>query len=62
MNKKIKHFINLILAAVGMAMGIVVIVLSILNNNISILDCIRLLAIGVFALGLLALNKVSEDQ
>jgi len=62
MNKKIKHIINLIMAAVGMAMGVAATVLTIIDADFSILDLVRLLAIGVFALGLLALNNVSEDS
>lgn len=62
MTKQLKRIINQVLPAVAVGMGIAVIVISILNTEISVNDMVRLLAIGVFALGLLALNNIPEEQ
>jgi len=45
-----KSKINLILAAVAMALGIAVIVIGILDPNFSVGDSVRLLSIAVVAL------------
>jgi len=59
MNKEIKGIIKLILAAIGLAMGVAVIVLSIINKDIKTIDLIRMLGIAAASLGLLALNNLS---
>ncbi len=53
---KTSNVVNLVLKAVGMAMGIAVVVLSILKTAPTETS-ILLLGIGVFALGLAALSK-----
>jgi hypothetical protein len=53
---KTSGIVMLVLKAVGMAMGIVVIVLSALKTA-SVQTNILLLGIGLFALGLSALSK-----
>jgi len=60
MSKEIKGIINLILAAIGLAMGVAVIVLSIINTELNMVDLLRLLGIAVTSLGLLALNNLPK--
>ena len=60
MNKEIKNIINLILAAIGLAMGVSVIVLSIINTEIETVDLFRLLGFAAASLGLLALNTLPK--
>jgi len=62
MNKQVKHTINLVLAAIALAMGVAVIVLSIIDETVSTNDLIKLLGVAVIALGLLALNKEEEKN
>ena len=57
-----KNIINLILAAVGMAMGIAVVVLGIVDPDFGIGDSVTLLGIAVAALGLLALNSIDSKS
>ncbi|MCL2272804.1 MAG: hypothetical protein FWC19_08415 [Treponema sp.] len=56
------NFINLVLAAVGLAMGATVIVLSVINNYVSASDLIKMLGIAVFSLGLFALNTTPKEK
>ena len=60
MNKEVKSIINLILAAIGLAMGVAVIVLSIINTEIETVELLRLLGIAAASLGLLALNTLPK--
>jgi len=60
MNKEVKGIINLILAAIGLAMGVAVIVLSIVNTEINTVELLRLLGIAAVSLGLLALNNLPK--
>ena len=60
MNKEIKGIINLILAVIGLAMGIAVVVISIINSDIETLNLIRMLGIAAVSLGLLALNNLQK--
>ena len=59
--KKIGAIIDLVLKAVGLAMGVAALVMSILGvaetNTLVIL-----LAIGMFCLGLTALDQVDEEE
>ena len=55
-NSKIKELINLILKAVGLAMGIGVVVLNILNK-IELKSSIIMLGIGMFGIGLYLLDN-----
>jgi len=61
MNKQTKHIINLVLAAIAFAMGVAVIVLSIIKEDVATNDFITMLGIAVVALGILAINK-EEDK
>ena len=62
MNKQIKHLINVVLAAIALAMGVAVIVLSITDKNITTNDLIKMLGIAIVSLGILALNKEEEKN
>ena len=57
--ESIKDLIVLIINTLGVAMGIAVVVLNILNE-ISIKDSLIMLGIGLFCLSLSNLNKVKE--
>ena len=59
--KKYGALIDLVLKAVGMAMGVVTVVISILGVATSE-TLILLLGIGVFCLGLAALSSIKEDE
>ena len=59
--KKISAIIDLVLRAVGLAMGVAVVVLGILGVA-EASTMITLLGIGLFCLGLSALDKVDEKQ
>ena len=61
MSKQAKRLINLILAAIGLAMGIAVIVTSFLNAELTPNDHIRLLAISAVSFGLFALNNIPKE-
>ena len=61
MNKQTKHIINLVLAAIALAMGVAVIVLSIIKEDVATNNFITMLGIAVVALGILAINK-EEDK
>ena len=58
MGKQVKNIVNLILAAVALAMGVAVVVMTSINADVSINDLIRMLAIGVVPLGILALRNM----
>ncbi len=60
MGKQVKHIVNLALAAVSLAMGVAVIVMTAINANVSANELIKLLAIAVASLGILALNSVQK--
>ena len=59
--KKYGAIIDLVLKAVGMAMGVVTIVISILGAATTE-TLILLLGIGLFCLGLAALSNIDEDE
>ena len=58
MGKQVKHIVNLALAAIGLAMGVAVIVMSTINADVSTNDLVKLMAIGVASLGIFALNNI----
>jgi len=60
MSKQIKHIVNLVLAAVSLAMGVAVIVMTVTNADVAANELIKLLAIAVASLGLLALNNAQK--
>ena len=62
MNKEVKHIINLILAAIALAVGVAVVVLSILDKGVTPNEMIKLLGIAVFSLSILALNNISKTK
>ena len=59
--KKVGAIIDLVLKAVGLAMGVAALVMSILGVAESD-TLITLLAIGMFCLGLTALDQVDEEE
>jgi len=62
MGKQVKHIINLVLAAVGLAMGIAVIVMTAIGADVSTNDLIKMLAIAIASLGILALNNIHKEE
>ena len=60
MGKQVKDIINLIFAAVALAMGVAVIVISIINTEVTIIDLVRMLGIAAVSLGILALNNTKN--
>ena len=59
--KKISAIIDLVLRAVGLAMGVAVVVMSILSTA-ETNTLITLLGIGLFCLGLSALDQVNDKE
>ena len=62
MGKQVKHIVNLALAAIGLAMGVAVVVMTAINADITTDELVRLLAIGVASLGILALNNIHKEE
>ena len=62
MSKWVEHIVNMILAAIGLAMGVAVAVMTIINTDVSTNDLIRLLAIGVVSLGIIALRNIHKEE
>jgi len=62
MGKQVKHMVNLALAAIGLAMGVAVIVMTAINADATTNDLIKLLAIGVASLGIFALNNIHKHE
>ena len=62
MNRKIKRHINVVLATVAFAMGVAVILIPILDKEVTARTLITLLGVAVVSLGLLALNKEEEKK
>ena len=62
MKKQLKQTINVVLASVALAMGVAVIVLSILDENVTTNDLVKMLAIAIIALSIFTLNKVEEKN
>jgi hypothetical protein len=62
MSKQVKHIVNLVLAAIGLAMGVAVVVMTAINADVSTNDLIKMLAIAVASLGILALNNIPKEE
>ena len=60
MGKQVKAIVNLIFAAVALAMGVAVIVMSSITTDITTIDLIRMLGIATVSLGILALNNTKN--
>lgn len=58
MDEDPKHILKMVLYAVGMAMGIVSIVLNVLGEPVDLI----LLAIGLFVLGLAGITSLEEKN
>ena len=59
--EKYGAIIDLVLKVVGMAMGVVTVVISILGAATTE-TLVLLLGVGVFCLGLAALSNINEDE
>jgi len=62
MGKQVKHIVNLALAAIGMAMGVAVVVMTAINADVSTNDLIKLMAIGLASLGVFALSNIHKEE
>ena len=63
MKKKMsKQNINVVLAAISIAMGATVVTLSIVDENVKTETLIRMLGIAAVALGIFALNKEDKES
>jgi len=62
MGKQVKHIVNLVLAAIGLAMGVAVVVMTAINVDVTTNELVRLLAIGVASLGIFALGNIHKEQ
>ena len=62
MSKKARHIISLVFAAIALAMGVAVVVLSILDEGVTTNEMIKMLGIAVFCLGILAVNNISKEK
>jgi hypothetical protein len=62
MGKQVKHIVNLVFAAIGLAMGIAVVVMTAINADVSTNDLVKLLAIGVASLGIFALGNIHKEE
>jgi protein-S-isoprenylcysteine O-methyltransferase Ste14 len=60
MGRQVKDIINLIFAAVALAMGVAVVVMSTIKTDVSTTDLIRMLGIAAVSLGILALNNTKK--
>jgi len=60
MGKQVKDIINLIFAAVALAMGAAVIVISVIKTDVTVIDLVRMLGIAAVSLGILALNNTKN--
>ena len=60
MAKQVKNIVNLIFAAVALAMGVAVIVMSSITTDITTIDLIRMLGIAAVSLSILALNNTKN--
>jgi hypothetical protein len=61
-SKQVEHIVNVILAAVGLAMGVAVVVMTTISADVSTNDLIRMLAIGVVSFGIFALRNTQKEE
>ena len=62
MAKQVKRIVNVTLAAIGLAMGVAVIVMTAINANVSTNELVKLLAIAVASLGIFALSNIHKEE
>jgi len=62
MNKQVNRMVNLVLAAVGLAMGVAVVVMTTIDADVTTNGLIKLLAIAAASLGILALKNVNKGE
>ena len=60
--KKLKSTMDLILAVIAIAMGIAVIVIGIFDPDFTVYTAVRMLGIAILALGMLALNGITQKS
>jgi len=61
MGKQVKRMVNLAFAAIGLAMGVAVVVMTAINADVTTNELIKLLAIGVASLGIFALGNIHKE-
>ena len=61
MGKQVKHIVNVVLAAVSLAMGVAVVVITAINTDVTTNDLVKLLTIAVVSLGIFALNNIPKE-
>ena len=61
-NKNIKSIINVVLPTIAFAIGVAVIVLPIVDDNVTTKNLIQLLAISVVSFGLFSLNNMPKEK
>ena len=61
MSKQVKHIVNLASAAISLAMGVAVIVMTSINADVTTNDLIKLLAIAASSIGIFALNNIDKE-
>jgi len=62
MGKQVKRIVNLAFAAIGLAMGVAVVVMIVIGAEVTTNELIKLLAIGVASLGIFALNNIHKEE
>ena len=62
MGKQVKRIVNLVFAAIGLAMGVAVVVMIAINADVRTSELVKLLAIGVASLGIFALNNIHKYE
>jgi len=61
MGKQVKDLVNLIFAAVALAMGVAVVVMGTIKTDITIIDLIRMLGFAAVSLGIFALSNTKSN-
>ena len=62
MDKQVLHIVNVVFAAISLAMGVAVLVMTTINADVTTNELIRLLAIAVVSLGIFALKNVHKEE
>jgi len=62
MSKQVNRIVNVALAAIGLAMGVAVVVMTAINADVTASELIKLLAIAVASLGILALKNIPKEE
>jgi len=62
MGKQVKRIVNLTFAAIGLAMGVAVVVMTAINTDVATNELVKLLAIAVASLGFFALSNIHKEE